>query len=303
MSTRPPLITAVAELRQAVAAARRSGLRIGLVPTMGALHQGHLSLVEASRSECGLTVVSIYVNPTQFGPQEDFSRYPRTLDADLDLLCGRGETVVFAPTDGEMYPEGFATWVEVASITRPLEGEYRPGHFRGVTTVVMKLLNMVGPDAAYFGQKDYQQAAVIRRMVGDLNVPVTVRICPTVREADGLALSSRNRYLAPPARRDALVLWHSLRQADELIRRGERTTEIILERMREIILTAQEPVIDYIALVDPQTLQAVEKIDGPILAALAVRIGGTRLIDNQLLNGPEITAEGDHAANPVLHPD
>jgi pantoate--beta-alanine ligase len=303
MNARPRLITTVAELRQAVAATRRSGRRIGLVPTMGALHKGHLSLVEASRSECGLTVVSIYVNPTQFGPQEDLSRYPRTLDADLDLLCGQGETVVFAPADGEMYPEGFATWVDVASITRPLEGECRPGHFRGVTTVVLKLLNMAGPDVAYFGQKDYQQAAVIRRMVGDLNVPVTVQICPTVREADGLALSSRNRYLAPAARRDALVLWNSLQRADELIRRGERNTGIIQQRMREVILTAQEPVIDYIALVDPQTLQPVEQIGGPILAALAVRIGGTRLIDNQLLNGPETTAERDHAANPVLHPN
>ena len=287
MQNRPPLITTVAELRLAVAAARRSGRPIGLVPTMGALHRGHLSLVEASRSECGLTVVSIYVNPTQFGPQEDFSRYPRTLDADLDLLSGGGATVAFAPTDGEVYPEGFATWVEVTSITRPLEGECRKGHFRGVTTVVLKLFNMVAPDVAYFGQKDYQQAAVIRQMVRDLNMPVAVRICPTVREADGLALSSRNRYLDPPARRDALVLWHSLQRADELIRRGERNTGIIAERMREVISTAQNPAIDYIALVDPQTLEPVEEIRGPTLAALAVRIGGTRLIDNQLLNGSE----------------
>ncbi len=287
MNTRPPVITAVAELRRAVAAARGGGRRVGLVPTMGALHRGHLSLVEASRGECGLTVVSIYVNPTQFGPQEDFSRYPRTLDADLDLLAGRGDTVVFAPTDGEMYPEGFATWVEVASLARPLEGECRPGHFRGVTTVVLKLLNMAGPDVAYFGQKDYQQAAVIGQMVRDLNVPVTVRVCPTVREADGLALSSRNRYLDPRARRDALVLWNSLQRADELVRRGERNSGIIRERMREVILTAQDPAIDYIALVDPRTLQPVEEIRGPVLAALAVRIGGTRLIDNQLLSGAE----------------
>jgi pantoate--beta-alanine ligase len=287
MNTRPPSITAVAELRRAVAAARGGGRRVGLVPTMGALHRGHLSLVEASQGECGLTVVSIYVNPTQFSPQEDFSRYPRTLDADLDLLAGCGDTVVFAPTDGEMYPEGFATWVEVASLAQPLEGQCRPGHFRGVTTVVLKLLNMAGPDVAYFGQKDYQQAAVIGQMVRDLNVPVTVRVCPTVREADGLALSSRNRYLAPRARRDALVLWNSLQRADELIRRGERNSGIIRERMREVILTAQDPAIDYIALVDPQTLQPVEEIRGPILAALAVRIGGTRLIDNQLLNGAE----------------
>jgi pantoate--beta-alanine ligase len=285
MKSGPRLITTVSELRETVAAARHSGQRVGLVPTMGALHAGHLSLVHASEAECGLTVVSIYVNPTQFGPQEDLSRYPRTLDADLELLSGGRGVVVFAPTDGEMYPEGFATWVEVSSITGLLEGACRPGHFRGVTTVVLKLFNMAAPDAAFFGQKDYQQAAVIRQMVRDLNVPVTVRVCPIVREADGLALSSRNRYLEPPARRDALVLWKSLQRADELVRQGQRNTKVIEEQMREVILTAQNPAIDYIALVDPQTLQAVEEIRGPTLAAVAVRIGCTRLIDNQLLGG------------------
>jgi pantoate--beta-alanine ligase len=231
-------------------------------------------------------VVSIYVNPTQFGPHEDFSRYPRALDADLERLATCGTMVVFAPADREMYPEDFATWVEVTSITGPLEGECRPGHFRGVTTVVLKLFNMVLPDVAFFGQKDYQQAAVIRQMVRDLNLPLTVRMCPTVREADGLALSSRNRYLDPAARRDALVLWRSLQRAGELIRQGQRNANIIAQRMREVVLTAQDVTIDYIALVDPQTLQGVAEIRGPTLAALAVRIGGTRLIDNQLLDEP-----------------
>jgi pantoate--beta-alanine ligase len=284
MNPHPTLITTLAELRETVATARRRGQRIGLVPTMGALHDGHLSLVRASQAECGLTVVSIYVNPTQFGPQEDFSRYPRVLDADLERLATCGSpVVVFAPADREMYPEGFATWVEVTSVSRPLEGECRPSHFRGVTTVVLKLFNMVLPDVAFFGQKDYQQVAVIRQMVRDLNLPLTVRMCPTVREADGLALSSRNRYLDPAARRDALVLWKSLQRADELICAGQRNAKIIAEQMREVISTAQNATIDYLALVDPQTLEAVAEIRGPVLAALAVRIGGTRLIDNRLL--------------------
>jgi pantoate--beta-alanine ligase len=250
---------------------------------MGALHAGHLSLVRAAKAECDCTVVSIYVNPTQFGPEEDLSRYPRTLDADLDLLAGCGAEVAFVPGDAELYPPGFATWVEVPSLSRRWEGECRPGHFRGVTTVVLKLLNMVGPQAAYFGQKDYQQAQVIRQMVRDLNVPVTVRICPTVREADGLAMSSRNRYLDAAARAGALVLWKSLCLAAEQVGQGQRSCKIIADRMRAVILSAPGAAIDYIALADPNTLEPVEEVRGTTLAALAVRIGGTRLIDNQLL--------------------
>jgi pantoate--beta-alanine ligase len=279
----PKTITTVAELREYVAALRREGKRIGLVPTMGALHEGHLSLVRASKSECDCTVVSIYVNPTQFGPQEDFSKYPRTLDADLDLLAGCGAEVVFAPRDDEVYPPGCTTCVEVGGVGEPLEGQCRPGHFRGVATVVLKLLNMVQPDAAYFGQKDYQQAVVIRRMAADLNLPVAIRVCPIVREPDGLAMSSRNRYLSPAARQRATVLWRSLQLAVELVEQGERDAHKIAAQMQSVIQTAEDARIDYVAIVDPETLLPVERITGKTLTALAVKIENTRLIDNCLL--------------------
>ena len=322
----PQLITGVARLREEIAAVRREGKRIGLAPTMGALHEGHLSLVRAARAECGCTVVSIYVNPTQFGPNEDFSKYPRTLEADLKLLAGCGADVVFAPTDDEMYPVGHATgkkgtdpdqpsvsarrngpegashkwglspfslstWVEVGAVAEPLEGQCRPGHFRGVATVVLKLFNMVQPDAAYFGQKDFQQAAVIRRMTADLNLPVAIRVCPIVREPDGLAMSSRNRYLSPAARQRATVLWKSLQAAVKLVEEGQRDAQAIAARMREAIETAEDAQIDYIALVDPDTFQPVDRIAGSTLAALAVKIENTRLIDNCLLEPrPQNTA-------------
>ena len=280
----PIVISRVSELRQTVAAARRGGKRVGLVPTMGALHEGHLSLVRASQNECGQTVVSIYVNPSQFGPGEDYDRYPRTLDADLEALstCGDG-IVVFVPPNQEVYRPGHATWVEVGGVTEPLEGECRPGHFRGVATIVLKLFNMAGADVAFFGQKDYQQVAVIRRMVDDLDVPMEVRVCPTLREADGLAMSSRNRYLDGPSRQQALVLWKSLCLADELVQQGRRDAAAIRETMIELIHAAADARIDYVALVDPDTLQPVDRITGRTLAALAVRIGNTRLIDNRLL--------------------
>jgi pantoate--beta-alanine ligase len=281
--TNPRVITTVSELRETMAAVRREGTRIGLVPTMGALHEGHLSLVRASKVECGRTVVSIYVNPTQFGPNEDFSKYPRTLDADVKLLAGCGADFVFAPGNDEVYPPGDATRVEVGGVAEPLEGQCRPGHFRGVATVVLKLFNMVQPDAAYFGQKDFQQTAVIRRMVADLSVPVAIRICPIVREPDGLAMSSRNRYLSPAARQRALVLWESLLTAAKLVEDGERDASRILAEMRDVISTAEDARIDYIALVDPDTLQPVEQLVGTTLAVLAVKIENTRLIDNCLL--------------------
>ncbi len=282
-SPRPAIVTTIADLRWAVGAARKDQKRIGFVPTMGALHEGHLSLVRASQAECQYTVVSIYVNPAQFGPKEDFARYPRTLQADLEKLAGVGAHLAFCPSDAEVYPVGFSTWVEVEGVAEPLEGQCRPGHFRGVATVVLKLLNMVQPDVAYFGQKDYQQALVIRRMVADLNVPVEVRVCPTVREPDGLAMSSRNSYLSPQGRQKALVLWKSLQLAAELVRQAERDAATIIARMRQTILTVEDAQIDYIALVDPETLAPVEKITAPVLAALAIRIEGTRLIDNCLL--------------------
>jgi pantoate--beta-alanine ligase len=283
MNGKPRLITTISELRSDLAAARKADKRIGLVPTMGALHEGHLSLVRASKAECGLTVVSIYVNPTQFGPQEDLAKYPRTLASDMAALAALDTDVVFAPSDGEMYPDGCGTWVEPGRAAEPLEGQCRPGHFRGVATVVLKLFDIVQPDAAFFGQKDYQQALVIRRMVIDLNVPMEIVVCPIVRHADGLAMSSRNRYLSPSARQRALVLWQSLQLAADLVARGERSAEKIIEQMRMKILTAEDARIDYVALVDPETLMPVEAIAQRTLAVLAVKIENTRLIDNCLL--------------------
>lgn len=285
-SLRPQVVTTVGQLRGALAPLRAAGRRIGLVPTMGALHEGHLSLVRAARSQCDYTVVSIYVNPTQFGPQEDFVRYPRSLESDLAALAREGVELVFAPADEEVYRPGHATFVEVGGVARPLEGECRPGHFRGVATVVLKLLNMVQPDVAYFGQKDYQQALVIRRMVEDLNVPVELYVCPTVREPEGLAMSSRNAYLSPTARQRALVLWKSLERARQLVAAGQRDAGQVMGKMREIIHTAEDAQIDYVALVDPLSLEPVEVIDRPTLAAVAVRIEKTRLIDNCLLEPP-----------------
>lgn len=283
----PQVVTKIAQLRQALAGARRVGKKIGLVPTMGALHAGHLSLVRAAAAECDCTVVSIYVNPTQFGPGEDFAIYPRTLEADLSLLSECRTDFVFAPDNDEIYPRAdhrsHATWVEVGSVAVPLEGGCRPEHFRGVATIVLKLFNIVQPDVAYFGQKDFQQALVIRRMVDDLNVPVVIRVCPIIREPDGLAMSSRNRYLSPAARQQALVLWKSLQLARELVAGGECCTTVIAARMQELIQTAEDARIDYVALVDPETLEPVEIVSKPTLAALAVKIENTRLIDNCLL--------------------
>jgi pantoate--beta-alanine ligase len=279
----PQVIHTVDELRLAVSAARGRGLRIGLVPTMGALHDGHLSLVRASKAEGLFTVVSIYVNPTQFGPQEDLARYPRTLPADLEALATCDTELVFAPSNAEMYPAGFDSWVEVGRAAGPLEGQCRPGHFRGVTTVVLKLFNQVQPDVAFFGQKDYQQALVIRRMADDLNVPLSIRVCPIVREPDGLAMSSRNRYLSPEERRRALVLSQSLRLAAEQVAAGQRDARAIVEHMTALITAVPEAVIDYVTVVDPETLEPVTTIAARTLAVLAVRIGRTRLIDNMLL--------------------
>jgi pantoate--beta-alanine ligase len=281
--SRPQVVAGSAALRAVLAAVRREGKCIGLTPTMGALHEGHLSLVRASKAECGYTVVSIYVNPSQFGPTEDLTKYPRTWEADLAALAGVGVDLVFAPTDAVMYPPNFGAWIEVGAAAEPLEGQCRPGHFRGVATVVLKLFNLVQPDVAFFGQKDFQQALVIRRMAADLNVPVEIRVCPIVREPDGLAMSSRNRYLSPAARHRALVLWHSLQCAQELTAQGERRAAEILVRMREVIRRADDARIDYVALVDPETLRPVETLADPTLAALAVMIENTRLIDNCVL--------------------
>jgi pantoate--beta-alanine ligase len=271
------------ELRASVAAARTMGKTIGLVPTMGALHAGHVSLVDASRAECGFTVVTIFVNPTQFAPHEDFNKYPRTLEADLAKLAGHGVDVVFAPEAAEVYRAGHATYVEMQGVAEPLEGQRRPGHFRGVATVVLKLFNMATPDVAFFGRKDYQQSLVIRRLVEDFDLPIEIRVCPIIREADGLAMSSRNAYLTAAQRAQSLVLSGSLRRAAELVESGERDARMILAAMREMFAAVPEVRLDYLVLVDPDTLADVQTITGPTVAAIAAFVGATRLIDNQLL--------------------
>ncbi len=274
----------ISEVRDAIGMVRRRGERIGFVPTMGALHDGHMSLVRAARRECPFVAVSIFVNPTQFGPGEDFNRYPRPLEADLARCRQEGVGLVFNPEPEEMYPLEPLTTVQVAKLTEKLCGEFRPGHFTGVATVVTKLFNIVQPDVAFFGQKDAQQALVIRRMIRDLNQPVELRVCPTVREVSGLAMSSRNQYLSDQERRQAVCLYESLRLGQRLIRQGVVDTATITARMRELIESAGPCGIQYISIVDPGTVQEVGRVEGPVLIALAVKIGSTRLIDNILVN-------------------
>jgi pantoate--beta-alanine ligase len=266
--------------REAVAKAKQRGLSIGLVPTMGALHAGHVSLIRSARLETGFVVVSIFVNPTQFGPKEDLSRYPRPLAQDLAVCAREKVDLVFHPDAGVMYPPGFCTFVEVGGLQDVLCGKARPGHFRGVATVVLKLFNIVQPDIAYFGQKDAQQARILEQMVHDLDVPVRLRICPIVREPDGLALSSRNQYLDSDQRRQATVLYRALEEARHRIENGERHAAVVCRAMRERILAVPGASIDYAAVVDADTLQPVDQLQGEILLAVAVQFGGTRLIDN-----------------------
>jgi pantoate--beta-alanine ligase len=276
-----PLVASTVEaVRQAVAAARRRDLSIGLVPTMGALHEGHASLMRAARSETGFVVVSIFVNPTQFGPKEDFTRYPRPLEHDLAVCAREGMDLVFTPEVRTLYPPGFCTYVEVHGLQDGLCGASRPGHFRGVATVVLKLFNIVAPDLAYFGQKDAQQAGIIQQMVHDLDVPVQIRVCPIVREPDGLALSSRNQYLEPDLRQHARVLYQALNEARARIGAGERDAATIRRVLEERIKAAPGAVLDYAAVVDATTLQPLERLKGNVLLALAVKFGATRLIDN-----------------------
>jgi pantoate--beta-alanine ligase len=273
----------VSGLRKFLAAHRAASKRIGLVPTMGYLHAGHLSLVHAARRECDVVVLSIFVNPKQFGPQEDFATYPRDMEGDLRQAREAGVDAVFTPSVEEMYPPGFLTEVAVHELTSPLCGASRPGHFNGVTTVVAKLFNIVGADRTYFGQKDYQQVTVIRKMATDLCMPLEVITCPTVREPDGLAMSSRNAYLNPAERQAALVLSRALRLAAERLAQGERQGARLTATLRDCI--AQEPLarIDYVAVCDPDTLREVEQLSGTVLVALAVYIGKTRLIDNAVV--------------------
>jgi pantoate--beta-alanine ligase len=256
---------------------------LGLVPTMGALHAGHLSLVRTAKARCGVVVASIFVNPTQFGPTEDFAKYPRSFDADCAALASEGVDIVFAPIVEEMYPKGETTWVTVEGVSERLDGRSRPGHFRGVTTVVAKLFHVIEPDVAFFGQKDAAQLAVIRRMVRDLNFPVEVVGCPIVREPDGLAISSRNVYLSPDERRRALVLQRSLQSAENVFRAGERDAARLRENGREVIAGERGVRLDYFEIVDPETLEPVDRIARPTLVAAAAYVGSTRLIDNVVL--------------------
>jgi len=256
---------------------------VGFVPTMGYLHEGHLALVKRARAENSAVIVSIYVNPTQFGPKEDFASYPRDLDRDLKLLRDAGVDIVFVPTDDEMYPPEFSTWVDVEKVTEPLEGASRPGHFRGVATVVAKLFNIVRPSRAYFGQKDAQQVMVIKKMAADLNMGIEVVVVPTLRERDGLAMSSRNIYLNPDERRAATVLFRALTLARQLRRDGEKNAEKVRRQMVSLIRKEPLAEIDYVSIADGQTLEELSLLDRPALASLAVRIGKTRLIDNMIL--------------------
>lgn len=279
-------VTTIREMQQIVRAAKRGSGTMGLVPTMGALHEGHLSLVRAARARCTHVIATIFVNPLQFGPNEDFSRYPRTFERDVELLTNEGVDWLFAPSAEEMYPQGAQTTVDVPEVGARLDGASRPGHFRGVATVVSKLFHITQPDLAFFGQKDAAQVAVLRRMVRDLNSPLELVVCPTVREADGLALSSRNRYLSEEERGRALVLSRALRKAEALAETGTAAT------LRDAMLSEFEGTdgvrVDYVAVVDPDTLLDVSDLSRGALLAVAAWVGSTRLIDNLLLPAREV---------------
>ncbi len=279
------VVESVADLRR-----ERHHLKepVGFVPTMGALHEGHVSLVRRARKENASVAASIFVNPAQFGPQEDLAKYPRDIPRDLDMLGKEGVELVFVPTPKVVYPEGFSTWVDVEKITERLEGAVRPGHFRGVATVVTKLFNLVQPERAYFGEKDAQQLAVIKKMAADLNMNVEIVPCPTIREWDGLARSSRNVFLSQDERRAATVLIKALRLAENVVKQGERNADTIRSEMTALIKKEPLAEIGYVSIADPETLAELDTIKGKALASLAVKIGGTRLIDNIVLGQASI---------------
>ena len=274
------LAETIESVRKSVAQARAEGKTIGFVPTMGALHAGHVSLIEEAVRRCDFVVVSIFVNPAQFGAGEDLDKYPRDPAGDMKICEDAGVNLVFAPGASEMYPDENITWVTVEKLTDNLCGRFRPGHFRGVTTVCAKLFNIVYPDVAFFGQKDAQQAIVIKRMVADLNMPLQIVVCPTVREPDGLAVSSRNKYLTDSERKDALLLSAALAECENMVSKGCRNCPKLIESMRKIINRSSKTEIEYISIVDAATLADVDVIDDKVLVALAVKIGSTRLIDN-----------------------
>ena len=278
------IVKTIESIRKLVKAARIEGKKIGLVPTMGALHVGHVSLIKAAVKNCDFVVVSIFVNPTQFGPGEDFEKYPRPLEADLEICKKAGVDVVFAPTPEEMYPDKNITWVNVEKLTDKLCGRSRPGHFRGVTTVCAKLFNIVTPDIAFFGQKDAQQSVVIKQMVADLNMPLEIVICPTIRESDGLAVSSRNQYLNKRQRQDAAWLYKSLQKSLEMVNADTIDTEKIISEMKKILNQKSSIEVEYINIVNYETLEDINRIAGKVIVAIAVKLGPARLIDNILID-------------------
>jgi pantoate--beta-alanine ligase len=277
------IVSNIAGLRAALTDLRVQQKTIGLVPTMGALHAGHLSLVRAAHAQCDIVVATIFVNPTQFGPNEDFSKYPRTFEADCHLLEAERVDILFAPSNEEMYPAGASTFVEVEDLSSRLDGASRPGHFRGVATIVAKLFHLVDPDKAFFGQKDAAQVAVLRKMVSDLNFPLEIVVCPIVREPDGLALSSRNRYLSPEERKHALVLSRTLHAIKEQAAKGITATTTLLDTGAQIVNSDPEIRLDYLKIVDTNSLLDIAAIEKGALVAIAAWVGTTRLIDNVLL--------------------
>src|SRR5215472_13469044 len=279
------ILTSADEVTAVSKEAHRAGKRVGFVPTMGALHEGHLSLIRTARSQSDVVIASVFVNPTQFGPKEDFSKYPRDPDRDTVMLAGEKTDYLFLPSVEEMYPTGAETWVIVEGLSEKLDGRSRPGHFRGVTTVVAKLFNIVQPDFAFFGQKDAAQVAVISQMVRDLNFDVRIVVCPIVREPDGLAMSSRNAYLSTEQRKQALVLYRSLMRVQNLVDRGEATAARLLVAGTQVM--AEEPAVklDYFEIVDRKTLDPVSDVSAGALVAVAAYVGSTRLIDNLVVTG------------------
>ncbi|WP_145370549.1 pantoate--beta-alanine ligase [Maioricimonas rarisocia] len=278
--------TSPRELRTAVRRARSQGQRIGCVPTMGALHEGHVSLIRRAVEKCDFVVVWIFVNPTQFGEGEDLAKYPRPIDDDLKKCSEAGVRLVFMPTSEVIYPDGFSTWVEVSGLSDVLEGSSRPGHFRGVATVVLKLLNLIQPDVAFFGAKDYQQQTLIRRMVADLNLPVEIDVCPTVREEDGLAMSSRNAYLSAEERAAAVRLFEAMQMADARFREGATDVAAVQQEMWDHLNEPDLIEPDYAVIADPDTLELLTSPQSRMVTLIAARVGSTRLIDNQLIQLP-----------------
>ena len=278
------IVRTIAEARAAIADLRRKGRSLGLVPTMGALHDGHISLVRAAKAACDAVAVTLFVNPTQFGPGEDFSKYPRTFETDCRLLEAENVDLLIAPNTAEMYPPGATTWVAVEEIQDRLDGHSRPGHFRGVATIVAKLFNIVGPDQAFFGQKDAAQVAILRRMVRDLDFPLELVVCPIVREPDGLAMSSRNRYLSPEDRQHALVLSRALRAVETQVQSGERSAAPLIETGLRVLAEEPSVRVDYFRVVDPDTLEDRSNVSAGALVAVAAFVGPARLIDNLLLS-------------------